>query len=105
MLEMEDMKKFFSQRSSSTGSAPAHEACQVRARPRTHLFVLSKFLSMFHPILPARLASLTQAFFITRAKIIAPIINGDLFAREDVRLSDNLDLSRPWHCHQTCVAG
>jgi hypothetical protein len=36
--------------------------------------------------------------FITRAKIIVPIINGDLFAREDVRLSDNLDLPRPWHC-------
>jgi hypothetical protein len=51
---------------------------------------------MFHLILPARLASLTQAFFITKAKIIVPIINGGSFAKEVVRLSDNLDLPRPW---------
>jgi hypothetical protein len=72
---------------------PTLKTCSIVSLAATSEFV-AYILSMFHPILPARLASPTQAFFITGAKIIVPIINGDLFAREDVRLSDNLDLPR-----------
>jgi hypothetical protein len=75
--------------------SPTLETCPIASLAATSEFV-AYILSMFNPILPARFASPTQAFFITKAKIIIPIINSDSFAKEDVRLSDNLNLPQPW---------